>query len=222
MARKLKWKKRGGLQPQSLSNITEAGQPSDVKDLVVPQKACWLSLDPVNVKIDCYPRAISAQLEKSFSERDPKEPSTCVLGSDFFNATVHFHPSGMCYQTTPGMSMGRSGFKQPGYRSVKRYVKPAHDKDNTVHVYCKQASLGQWRLTTDEQGSDTHLSRSIPRKDWIDAKASTEDVFFFQPWGGEDLASGAWDMSVVVWQWCRGVVEFQQNVLALSDEWWCP
>ena len=44
----------------------------------------------------------------------------------------------------------------------------------------------------------------------------------FRPWSGEDLASGAWDVSVVVWQWCRGVPERHGNLMALSDEWWCP
>ena len=28
--------------------------------------------------------------------------------------------------------------------------------------------------------------------------------------------------NVVVWQWCRGVPERQGNIMALSDEWWCP
>ena len=44
----------------------------------------------------------------------------------------------------------------------------------------------------------------------------------FQPWCGEDLSSGAWDVSVVVWQWCRGVPERHGNLMALSEEWWCP
>ena len=83
----------------------------------------WLSVDPVRRKIDFYPRAIASRIEQSGTERDPRTAAACVLGSDFFNATVHFHPSGSCYQTTPGISMGRAGFKQPGYRSVKRHVR---------------------------------------------------------------------------------------------------
>ena len=102
-------------------------------------EVCWLSVDPVRRKVDFYPRPIAARIEKSYHERDPWAPSACVLGSDFFNATVHFHPSGSCYQTTPGMSMGRAGFKQPGYRSVKRVVKPA-DGSGRVAIYSKQVA----------------------------------------------------------------------------------
>ena len=25
-----------------------------------------------------------------------------------------------------------------------------------------------------------------------------------------------------MWQWCRGVPERNGNLLALSEEWWCP
>jgi hypothetical protein len=38
-------------------------------------------------------------------------PNQIVLGKDFFNCTIHFYTSETCYQTTPGMSMGRAGFK---------------------------------------------------------------------------------------------------------------
>ena len=78
-------------------------------------RICWLSVDPVRRKLDFYPRAIAARVEKAFRERgawsegtlnssitlstehpssDPGGVAACVLGSDFFNATVHFHPSG--------------------------------------------------------------------------------------------------------------------------------
>ena len=29
-------------------------------------------------------------------------------------------------------------------------------------------------------------------------------------------------LTVVVWQWCRGVPERHGNPMALSDDWWCP
>tara|TARA_Y100000389_G_scaffold126785_1_gene124115 strand:+ start:75 stop:566 length:492 start_codon:yes stop_codon:yes gene_type:complete len=85
-------------------------------------QVCWLSINPVLKKIDYYPKAIAMRIEKAYDERDIYAPSCCVLGTDLFNATIHFHHSGSCYQTTPGMSMGRAGFKQPGYRSVKRVI----------------------------------------------------------------------------------------------------
>jgi len=184
-------------------------------------EVCWLSVDPVRRKIDFYPRAIAARVEKSYNERDPLCPSACVLGSDFFNATVHFHPSGSCYQTTPGMSMGRAGFKQPGYRSVKRVVKPANGE--RVTVFSKQVH-GEWRIAPNEAESEMKFEESVPPECLVEASASADasPPAQFRPWTGSDLQSGAWDVSVVVWQWCRGVPERHGNLMALSDDWWCP
>ena len=71
----------------------------------------WLSVDPVCRKVDFYPRPIATRIEKAFQERDMYLPNQIVLGKDFFNCTIHFYTSETCYQTTPGMSMGRAGFK---------------------------------------------------------------------------------------------------------------
>ena len=73
----------------------------------------WCSLDPVRRKLDFYPVAMTERLEASMTAGSPE----CVLGADFFNATVHFHqggPGAPHYQTTPGQQMGRGGFKQQG------------------------------------------------------------------------------------------------------------
>ena len=76
----------------------------------------WLSVDPVRHKVDFYPKAISLRIEKSFSERNRYNAGQCVLGKDFFNATIHFHPNGALYQTTPGVSMGYRGvLNSPGF-----------------------------------------------------------------------------------------------------------
>ena len=186
---------------------------------LMTQQICWLSVDPVRRKVDFYPRPISTRIEKSYMERDPWTPSTCILGSDFFNATVHFHPSGSCYQTTPGMSMGRAGFKQPGYRSVQRCVRvPGQDR---VLVHSKQVH-GEWRIAATEAESDVQFEEAIPSDVLIETEAAVANNATFDPWTGADLTSGAWDVSVVVWQWCRGVPERQGNLMALGDEWWCP
>lgn len=184
------------------------------------QQLCWVSVDPVRRKLDFYPRAIAARVEKAFHERDPFNPSACVLGSDFFNATVHFHPSGSCYQTTPGMSMGRAGFKQPGYRSVKRLVKPSDG--SPVVVFGKQVH-GEWRIAANEVDSEVTFEEQMPTECIVEGSADDANAGgVFRSWCGEDLSSGAWDVSVVVWQWCRGVPERHGNLMALSDEWWCP
>ena len=181
----------------------------------------WLSVNPVKRQLDFYPKAIAMRIEKAYGERDPWQPSTCVLGSDFFNATVHFHVSGSCYQTTPGMSMGRAGFKQPGYRSVKRATKPA--SGDSVVVFSKQVR-GEWRLAATEAESEVKFEERMPPECIVEGGADlTDDVFNrLNPWSGDDLTSGAWDNNVVVWQWCRGTPENQGNLMALSEEWWCP
>lgn len=185
------------------------------------QKVVWLSVDPVRRKLDFYPRAIASRVEKSFHDRDGVNPSACVLGGDFFNATVHFHPSGSCYQTTPGMSMGRAGFKQPGYRSVKRVVKT--EGMTEVTIFAKQVH-GEWRIAANETDADLTFTQALPAECLIDGtlEAHADVAPTFQAWSGDDLASGAWDVSVVVWQWCRGVPERHGNLMALADEWWCP
>ena len=180
----------------------------------------WLSVDPVRRKIDFYPRAIASRIEQSWKERDPRTAAACVLGSDFFNATVHFHPSGSCYQTTPGISMGRAGFKQPGYRSVKRHVKQPEDPDRVV-IFSKQVH-GEWRIATSESESELRFDELLPADSLLDGGFDTSVAGTFHPWSGLDLQSGAWDVPVVVWQWCLGVPEKQGNLMALSDAWWCP
>lgn len=187
-----------------------------------PVLVCWLSVDPVRRKVDFYPRAIAVRIEKAYNDRDPFVPSACVLGSDFFNATVHFHPSGSCYQTTPGLSMGRAGFKQPGYRSVKRHVKQP-DSGNRVTVFSKQVH-GEWRIAASEAESEMRFDEVCPADSVVEGGTDQEGdtTQAFRPWQGTDLSTGAWDAPVVVWQWCLGVPERQGNLMALSDVWWCP
>ena len=180
---------------------------------------CWCSVDPVRRKIDFYPRAIAVRIEKSYGDRDPWVSSMCTLGSDFFNATVHFHTTGCFYQTTPGMSMGRAGYKQPGYRSVQRVVKDP-DSENII-IYSTQVH-GEWRIAAREEGSDMRFEEPIPVDCLVDSTSEELIDYNLRVWTGEDLSSSAWDATVIVWQWCRGVPERQGNLLALSDEWWCP
>jgi len=187
-----------------------------------PTKLVWCSVDPVRRKVDFYPRAIASRVEASYSEWTGSAPGQCVLGSDFFNATVHFHPGGMTYQTTPGVSMGRSGFKQPGYRTVKRIL--LHENEMTATLYAKRVS-GEWRFTESSAGAEHTFEEDIPSDSIIDAatgSANDSAVASFRPWSAADMQSMAWDLPVVIWQWCRGVPERNGNLLALSEDWWCP
>jgi len=179
----------------------------------------WISIDPVRRKVDVYPKSISIRIEKEYQTRCQYTSSACILGSDFFNATVHFHPSGSQYQTTPGMSMGRCGFKQPGYRSVKRIC--VSEPDNSVIVYGKLVH-GEWRIAYNDQDSEIEFNESIPRELWLTSNSTREKVTVITNWKPEDLTSNSYDTQVIVWQWCKGTPEHQGDLTKLSNSWWMP
>ena len=117
--------------------------------------------------------------------------------------------------------MGRAGFKQPGYRSVKRVVKP-EDGSERITIYAKQVH-GEWRIAATEADSELKFEETMPEDNLVDGGADAGEAGEqFRAWSGADLTSGAWDVSVVVWQWCRGVPERHGNLMALADDWWCP
>jgi len=183
----------------------------------------WLSVDPVNKKVDFYPKAIAARIEESLMQQqgslDDGEAHTCELGSDFFNATVHFHPSGSMHQSTPGMSLGRGGFKQPGYRSVMRVEKQGGIDSLTLNA---RRVFGEWRISKEGEPVEYTFEVNIPEDCVVSTQASPIPSSQLKPWTAADLDSGAWDAPVVVWQWCRGVPEREGPVWSLPDEWWCP
>tara|TARA_B100000902_G_C27321507_1_gene924965 strand:- start:6509 stop:7657 length:1149 start_codon:yes stop_codon:yes gene_type:complete len=181
--------------------------------------ATWCSVDPVRRKVDVYPKSISMLIEKSYQERSVTNASACVLGSNFFNATIHFHPSGSVYQTTPGMSLGRAGFKQPGYRSVRRIC--ANDPTLLISIYAKQVH-GEWRIAGNELDSDFRFDERISRDLWFETSDNIGNVVTISNWKPEDIDSSALDKNVIVWQWCRGLPENQGDLTRLSDSWWVP
>ena len=92
-------------------------------------KVVWLSLNPIKNEINFYPYQIANKIENKYNQRNINVVSLCELGDDFFNATVYFHPSNGCYQTTPGINQGIYGSKPPGMRSVKRIELTSTMKD---------------------------------------------------------------------------------------------
>ena len=118
----------------------------------------WLSLDPVRCKLDFYPRVIAERIEAAFAASEEQ----CVLGADFFNATVHFQ-NGTTFQTTPGQHFGRGGFKQPGYRTVKRVVK----EGQTTTILGKRVH-GEWRIAEREDEMEFDTGDPYVRPDQID------------------------------------------------------
>jgi len=183
----------------------------------------WLSIDPVNNKIDYYPKIISQRIEKSYNERSNFITSQCVLGMDFFNATINFTVNGSCYQTTPGIYLGRNGIKQPGYRSVKRIVLNSDNIEKKIVIYSKKIR-GEYRLANCEENYDKIFNEKVPDDVIINSDNTNDNNIIdnVSYWKPEDLNSESLDKNVIIWQWCKGVTEVQGNVLALSDDWWIP
>ena len=218
---------RGGLD--DVSDL-RGGLEERVPVGIPVSEVCWVSLDPVRRKVDFYPQSIAMRLESAYAERELGSPTSCVLGSDFFNATVHFHPTGGCYQTTPGMSMGRAGYKQPGYRSVKRVLlePPDVDRSGRLNVHGKQVH-GEWRIADSEADAEAQFSEEVPAGAAVAActSGSAQGAGAAAPlqcWSGADLdlSAGRAPVDLVVWQWCRGLPERHGNIMALGEEWWCP
>jgi hypothetical protein len=178
----------------------------------------WISIDPVRRKIDPYSKSNALDIEKAYLERGLYNQYEKCLGKNCFNATVHFHYSGSCYQTTPGFSMGRGGYKQPGYRSVKRII--LEENQEFIEVLSKQVH-GEWRLALNDTDAEIKFCEKIVKECVIESSENQNipDVTYWKP---EDLTSGAWDANVVVWEWCRGLPERQGDVLKLNDQWWVP
>lgn len=182
---------------------------------------CWASVDPVRHKVDIYPGPIARKIETAYNERNIRGRRSCVLGSDFFNATVHFHPNGTCYQTTKGFNMGRMGHKQPGYRSVQRFTFSEECENPTITIFGKQV-YGEWRITEFESEAKMTFVKQVPENCLITMNNTQEELPKVKPWTEDDLSNEDNDTYVCVWQWCRGVPENEGNVLSLGDNWWCP
>ena len=179
----------------------------------------WLSIDPVRRKIDFYPKSIALRIEKSYLDRVDDVLCTCVLGADFFNSTIHFDPNGYHFQTTPGMSLGRAGFKQPGYRSVKRVI--LNGDNSQIEIFSKQ-NRGEWRIAQTEWDSQIKFNENVPLECKILISDQITELEVLETWKPQDIDSDELNKNVIVWQWCRGTFENQGNLLKLSSDWFIP
>lgn len=175
----------------------------------------WVSLDPTTNKVIYYPKTIATIIERSYnkSKLDHHISSSCFLGSDFFNATVNFNSSGIHSQTTPGISLGRSAFKIPGFRSVKRCIVT----DETITIHTKQMNR-EWRITNLEVSSEKTYTE-IPSPNHIIITDNLEKNININAWRIDDLNSESLDTLVVVWQWCK---QTYGDISKYSDSNWCP
>ena len=169
-------------------------------------------------KVDFYQRLLL--VEKAYQDRDPFSPSTCARNR-LLQRDRALPPLGELLPDDAWNVHGSGGFKQPGYRSVKRVVKP-EDGSERITIYAKQVH-GEWRIAATEADSELKFEETMPEDNLVDGGADAGEAGEqFRAWSGADLTSGAWDVSVVVWQWCRGVPERHGNLMALADDWWCP
>jgi hypothetical protein len=182
------------------------------------QYVYWISIDPIRRKIDPYPKFISQKLEKEYNNRDLFTITSYALGNDFFNATIHFHYDGTIYQTTPGLSLGRAGFKQPGYRSVKRII--VNENQNKVTVYSKKVH-DEWRLARSEDDSEYTFNDPILKENFVNNEETIID-YSIDYWKSHDLQSTNLTKNVIIWEWCRGTTENNGNLMLLSNDWWNP
>lgn len=125
------------------------------------KRVCWISLAPIIYNIDFYPKLIAEIIEHEYSNKNPNLSSTIPLGSDFFDATIHLHKTGIMYQTTPPRWIkNESKFKRSGYRSVKRFELITNF--NKIIVYGKQ-KYGEWRIVNSEEDSEKRFEVTVPK-----------------------------------------------------------
>ena len=168
--------------------------------------AVWLSLDPVRKKIDFYPSIFGSKIEHAYAMK--KE--VCVLGSDFFGATVHLNSEP--FQTTPGHHFGRSGFKQPGFRTVRR-ISEQEMKSSTLKLFAKRIH-GEWRLCDSSECEHTFVV-TIPDECIVDINTTCCSP---RVWTTKDLTeSENGEQPVIIWQWCTTVSVTMSN---LTDDMW--
>ena len=193
----------------------------------------WLSVDPVRCKVDFYPKEIAKRIEKVYQDYyvlHTSNSSQCVLGKDFFNATINLEFRATFNQTTPSAYYGpRSGYKQPGYRSVRRIIVP---ESKFVDILSHSVK-GEWRITDCEFHSEVKFIEKVPEENILYTSDlsninATQDLLTY--WKPDDFKNHneqyynnqLLNKNVVVWQWCYGIPERQGNLMKLDDKWWKP
>lgn len=185
---------------------------SPINDIV------WLSLDPVKKNIDYYPKPIAQKIENMYNMQT--DDKFCYLGFDFYNATIHLNNNGKHIQTTPGYSLGRSGYKKAGLRDVRRVIVPSNKK---IFIYTKFVN-GDIKIDDDKINSLNYLMIDVPNDCIIQNNTTSSNNVKINPWKPEDLEPQNSDLekNVIIWQWCRGIKEKQGNLMKLNDDWWIP
>jgi len=116
-----------------------------------PSYVFWVSLDPVKCTIDFYPPKLSQKIENNFikfKNTNVKKEPNFYLGSNFFDATIHYSSNNNSYhyQTTPIKYRPCIQSYRPGYRIVKRIN--LKSKNDIVILYAKKYN-DEWYIIDD-------------------------------------------------------------------------
>jgi hypothetical protein len=196
----------------------------------------WLSVDPVNHKIDYYPKEIAKKIENEYKKfinnnndfnnndfNNNNLINKCILGTSFFNATVHFNKQdNNFFQTTPGFGSGRFSGKPPGYRSVKRIEFLENDE---INILCK-FNNNELRICKDNEINFDKVFKIIIPKEYILKNDNLEINSELNIWNpddiNEDLETFDENKNIVIWEWCNSNREENNNLVNLEDKWWFP
>ena len=190
----------------------------------------WLSVDPVNHKIDFYPFVIASKIEhiyQNFIDNDNNNNNSdinkCILGTSFFNATIHFNKeNNNFFQTTPGFGSGRFSGKPPGYRSVKRIE---FSENNEISILCKFYN-NQLRICKDDEiNFDKVFKFNVPNEYILknDNLEINNELNIWTPDDiNEELDNFNPNKNIIIWQWCYSNREENNNLINLDDKWWIP
>lgn len=186
----------------------------------------WFSLDPVNNKVDFYPHTIASKIETDYQQAvknttvrnttDLDYIERCVLGSSFFNATIHINLMGEHVQTTSSQG-GRGYYKPAGYRDVRRIYVPDTKR---LTVYVNKTPYDEWRICMEKDNIHVHAI-DIP-ENVILQEFDYNPVIQATPWNLEEYSETTKNKDVICWEWCRGTPETTSNLLNLDVNWWIP
>ena len=180
----------------------------------------WGSLCPIKKIIDIYPDPIARKLENHLRNNyqyNRIDLTECPI-KEHFNATVQFTGS-IYYQTTPGVAMGRFGFKQPGYRSVFRIIIPV--SQNNIEIMTKSIGSEQ-RIVYRSEENERTINKLLTPSDKTVINNDNFEITNISVLTPELLLNDNNLIPIVVWQWCIGNYNSIQDVLNLSDNHWKP
>lgn len=177
----------------------------------------WLSWNPTQNKADWYPSFIANIIEEAYQNNKDK----IELGSNFYNATIHFNEDNI-YQSTPAIWFGPRCSKIAGYRSVKRVT-----FDNILSCNVDIISVnGEKRIYNSTTLHDRLYNYSsnrqekvieIPYNAVVNNTTTTNIV-----WNNSDTTEINDDNEYILWLWCKGNPTSYTSIFKLGDNWWVP